>query len=170
MNGAKTAQMRHKPLLLIDIDGVISLWGFDPNRRPGGAFHPVEGIVHFLSSEAACHLLALLDLYDPAWCSGWEERANEHLPGAIGLGPFPHLTFPRDTRAGTTTPGHWKLEAVDAYAGDRPAAWIDDAFNDHCHDWAARRAAPTLLVETEPSTGLTAEHAQTLRAWATRRG
>ena len=166
MNDTNSARLRDKPLLLIDIDGVISLWGFDPNRRPDGAFHPVEGIVHFLSSEAARHLLALQDVYEPVWCSGWEERANEHLPGAIGLGPFPHLSFPRDTRAGTTTPGHWKLDAVDAHAGDRPAAWIDDAFNDHCRAWAARRGAPTLLVETRPPEGLTASHAEVLRRWA----
>ena len=161
--------MQDKPLLFIDIDGVISLWGFDPNSRPTGAFHPVEGIVHFLSAEAARHLLALRDAFDPVWCSGWEERANEHLPAAVGLGPFPHLSFAADTRAGATTPGHWKLEAVDAYAAGRPAAWIDDAFNDHCHDWAARREAPTLLVETEPATGFTRAHASALRDWAARR-
>ena len=161
--------MQGKPLLYIDIDGVISLWGFDPDRRPDGAFHAVEGIVHFLSLGAARHLLSLLDAYEPVWCSGWEEKANDHLPGALRLGPFPHLAFDRDTSQGATTPGHWKLGAIEAHAGDRPLAWIDDAFNDACHAWAADRGAPTLLVETEPARGLTAEAAERLRAWATRR-
>jgi hypothetical protein len=165
----KTAQMQGKPLLYIDIDGVISLWGFDPNRRPDGAFHAVEGIVHFLSFGAARHLLGLLDAYEPVWCTGWEEKANDHLPGALGLGPFPHLVFDRDVSAGATTPGHWKLDAITEHAGGRPLAWIDDAFNAACHAWAAERGAPTLLVETQPADGLTGAQAERLRAWATRR-
>ena len=155
-----------RPLLLIDIDGVLSLWGFDPNRRPSGTFTAVEGVVHFLSDKAAGHLLALLADYEPVWCSGWEERANEHLPGALGLGPFPHLSFDAHVEPGGTTPGHWKLGAIDAYAGDRPLAWIDDAFNDACFAWAAERGAPTLLVHTSPEEGLAERHADELRAWA----
>ena len=155
-----------RPLLLIDIDGVLSLWGFDPNRRPAGTFTSVEGVVHFLSEQAARHLLALLSNYDPVWCTGWEEKANEHLPGAIGLGPFPHLSFDAHVEPGDTTPGHWKLGAIDAYAGDRPLAWIDDAFNDACFAWAEQRGAPTLLVQTEPAEGLAERHADELRAWA----
>jgi hypothetical protein len=62
---------------------------------------------------------------------------------------------------------HWKLAAIDAFAGpDRPLAWVDDAFNDACHAWAAERGAPTLLVRTEPRDGLVDEHAAWLRAWA----
>jgi hypothetical protein len=155
-----------KPLLLIDVDGVLSLWGFDPNRRPDGIFTSVEGIVHFLSEQAGRHLLALLSDYEPVWCTGWEEKANEHLPQALGLGPFPYLSFDAHTEAATTTPGHWKLGAIDAYAGDRPLAWIDDALNDACRAWARAREAPTLLVETEPATGLVETHAERLREWA----
>jgi hypothetical protein len=152
-------------LLLIDIDGVLSLWGFAPNRRPAGTFTSVEGIVHFLSEEAARHLLALMSDYEPVWCTGWEERANDHLPGLLGLGPFPYLSF--DGSAGASTPGHWKLEAIDAHAGaDRPLAWIDDAFNAACFAWAEQRGAPTLLVETTPDEGLVARHADELRRWA----
>jgi len=153
-------------LLLVDVDGVISLWGFDPDRRPPGAFASVEGIVHFLSQEAGEHLLSLADVYAPVWCTGWEEKANEHLPAALGLGPWPYLSFDRHEAVGTTTPGHWKLGAIDAYADGRPLAWVDDALNDACRAWAARRAAPTLLVETTPAEGLVAAHARRLRAWA----
>ena len=131
-------------------------------------FASVEGIVHFLSQEAARHLLEVLPDFEPAWCTGWEEKADDHLPAALGLGPFPHLSF--DAAApvgpGATTPGHWKLAAIDAYAGDRPLAWVDDAFNDACWAWARDRGAPTLLVETLPSVGVTAEHAARLRDWA----
>ena len=38
----------NRPLLLIDVDGVISLFGFDPARPPDGNFQNVDGIAHFL--------------------------------------------------------------------------------------------------------------------------
>ena len=163
---AAELRKRSRPLLLVDIDGVLSLWGFDPNRRPAGIFTSVEGIVHFLSEEAARHLLALTSDFDPVWCTGWEEKANEHLPSVLGLGPFPYLSFDAHVSSGETTPGHWKLGAIDAYAGDRALAWIDDAFNDACFAWARAREAPTLLVPTTPESGLVASHFETLRAWA----
>jgi hypothetical protein len=184
-----------RPLLLVDIDGVISLFG-----RPAagsrervaadgapleGAFHAIEGIPHFLSSTAAAHLLSLAPLFELAWASGWEERANEHLPHLLGLERLPFVRFPRGVgtaAAGSAALGaggaepaadapqatlaHWKLESVDAYAGGRPLAWIDDAFNPACHEWAAARASPTLLVATQPELGLTSREAALLERWA----
>ena len=41
-----------RPLLLIDVDGVISLFGFDPADPPAGRFQLVDGIAHFLSATA----------------------------------------------------------------------------------------------------------------------
>jgi hypothetical protein len=61
---------------------------------------------------------------------------------------------------------HWKLAAVADHAGERPAAWVDDAFSDDCHAWAARRGAPTLLLGTQPAVGLTAADVERLLAWA----
>jgi hypothetical protein len=165
-----------RPLLLVDIDGVISLFGAfaGPAGAAGaagpveGSFHSIEGIPHFLSATAAAHLLALSSLFELVWASGWEERANEHLPHLLGLPPqLPFLRFSRAVggRSRHST-AHWKLAAIDEFAGARPLAWIDDALNDACREWAAARAAPTLLVRTEPQLGLTALEAQQLTAWA----
>jgi hypothetical protein len=161
-------QMQDKPVLFVDIDGVISLWGFPPNRRPAGRFLNVEGLIHYLSADARDHLHDLSAGYELVWCSGWEERANEVLPHALGLsGPLPFLSFDRDVGGGRSSRPHWKLAAIDAYAGaGRALAWIDDAFNDACHAWAAARAAPTLLVPTEPASGMTRRHVDELLAWA----
>ena len=49
---------------------------------------------------------------------------------------------------------------------DAPLAWIDDAFDPSCDAWAAARDAPTLLVRTEPATGLAQEHVTRLESWA----
>jgi Swiss Army Knife RNA repair-like protein len=151
-------------LLLVDIDGVISLFSFESGARPEGGFHSIDGIPHFLSSRAAEHLLALAPMFDLVWASGWEEKANEHLPYLLGLPVLPHLSFERSVGRANA---HWKLDAIDAYAGEsRPLAWIDDAFNDACHEWASARGAPTLLVQTTPASGLTADETEILRSWA----
>jgi hypothetical protein len=154
-----------RPLLLIDVDGVISLFGFDPARPPDGKFQFVDGIAHFLSAAATEHLLELCRWYEPAWCTGWEEKADEYLPGALGLpGPWPYLELGRlDSNAAR----HWKLDAIERYAGElRPVAWIDDAHDEHCRSWAASRPGPTLLIGTDPAIGLTAAQVAELVGWA----
>lgn len=157
-------QARDRPLLLLDIDGVISLFGFEPMRPPPGSFHSIDGIPHFISAEAGVHLHALSGAYQAVWCSGWEEKANEYLPYLLGLPePLPFLSFERSPGRANA---HWKLAAIDAYAGHRPLAWVDDAFNDACHEWARRRDAPTLLVATSPRRGLVAGDVAALLAWA----
>jgi hypothetical protein len=151
-----------KPLLFMDIDGVLSLFGFQSDSRPGGQWLNVDGIVHLISATASEHLHQLMASYELVWCSGWEEKANEHLPTALRLpGPLPFLTF--SARAGAP---HWKLASIDEHAGERPLAWVDDAHDDACRAWAAARAAPTLLVTTDPPTGLTAADVDRLLAWA----
>ena len=163
-------QMSPKPLLFCDVDGVISLWGFGEVNRPPGAFASVDGLPHFLSTRAAEHLLTLATAFDLVWCTGWEDRADEHLPGLLGVPRgLPHLSFDGASRAQVSARAHWKLDAVQAHAGTRPLAWIDDAFNDACHAWADARerdGVPTLLVATDPSTGLDDEAAARLHAFA----
>jgi hypothetical protein len=162
----RSPQMRGKPLLFCDIDGVISLWGFGEDSRPPGRYASVDGVPHFLSTRAAAHLLDLSSQYELVWCSGWEDKADEHLPGLLGVpGGLAHLAFDGRSRAEVSARAHWKLAAIDDHAGDRPLAWIDDAFNDACHAWAAARAAPTLLVATDPASGLDDAAARRLRTW-----
>jgi hypothetical protein len=155
----------NRPLLLIDIDGVISLFGFDRDAPPLGTFVTVDGIPHFLSTVAGEQLLALGDAFELAWCSGWEEKADEYLPFALGLpAGLPHVSLDQDIDAHGH---HWKLAAIDSFAGaDRPLAWIDDGHDSSCERWAAARVAPTLLVSTDPAVGLTPAHARTLATWA----
>lgn len=154
----------NRPLLLVDIDGVISLFGFDHGHPPEGRFIAVDGIPHFLSTDAADQLRSLSADFELVWCSGWEEKADEHLPLALGLpAGWTHLSFENEDNGDGR---HWKIASIDRYAGTRPLAWVDDAHDDSCLAWAASRGAPTLLVTTRSETGLTAAHAAQLRAWA----
>jgi hypothetical protein len=155
-----------KPLLFVDIDGVLSLFGFLSDSRPRGAWISVEGVVHLISATASEHLHRLAVSYDLVWCSGWEEKANEHLVRALMLETA--LPFLRFSQAidGAAPARHWKLAAIEDHAGERPLAWIDDAHDDGCRAWADSRPAPTLLVTTDPPVGLTGAHVVALERWA----
>jgi hypothetical protein len=144
--------------LLVDVDGVISLFGFDHADPPGGCPVTVDGIPHWIGEGAGARLVRLSQTFECVWCTGWEERAEEHLPYLLGLpGGWRHLTL---------GPG-WKLAAIDATVSPRrPLAWVDDDFDDRCEAWAAAREGPTLLVSTNPAVGLTDEQVARLEAWA----
>jgi hypothetical protein len=174
-----------KPLLMVDIDGVISLFGFTGGlpwegwtgregtpatdgggAPPAGSMHNIEGVPHYLSHRAARHLTELGEEFELVWASGWEEKADEYLPHLLGLPRgLAHLRFERDGMVRTAN-AHWKLGAIEAHAGSRALAWIDDSFDEECHVWAKRREAPTLLVQTVPERGLTDGEAELLREWA----
>jgi hypothetical protein len=160
--------MRPDPLLLLDVDGVISLFGFGPSdERPAGTWIAADGFPHLISAAAARLVPRLARSFDLVWATGWEERANEHLLALLGLpAPLPVLRFDHHGAGGTTL-GHWKLAAIDAFAGpDRALAWIDDAHDEACERWATTRPGPTLLVTTNPATGITEAHATTLEHFA----
>ncbi len=154
-----------RPVLAVDVDGVISLFGFEgPLDQAGGRFHLIDGIAHCISDVAGAQLKRLAEVYELIWATGWEDRANDHLPLLLGLeGELPCLRFDGRARFGTA---HWKLEALEQYAGDRPLAWLDDSLDESCYEWARRRPAPTLLVPTDSDVGLTAEHTERLLQWA----
>lgn len=154
-----------RPVLAVDVDGVISLFGFDgPIENLGGRFHLIDGIAHYISDVAGAQLRRLGEVYELVWATGWEERANDRLPMILGLpSELPCLRFAGRARFGTA---HWKLDAIDEYARDRPLAWVDDSLDKSCHDWAARRGAPTLLLPTESHVGITDAHTEALLSWA----
>jgi hypothetical protein len=158
------------PILFVDVDGVISLFGFSPDvGQLPGPLHWIDGVAHCIPTDVGERLVRLASEFELVWATGWEERANEHLPYLLGL-PFaelPTLTFDGQAVFGSA---HWKVDAISEYAGERAAAWIDDNLNETCHLWAKLRQAPTLLVETEPSVGLTDGHVEQLLGWASRLG
>ena len=158
-----------KPLLFVDVDGVISVYGFNPQKAAAGTIgklHNVDGILHHIGPGMAERLGALGEVFELVWATGWGHRANEHLVLILGMpGELEVVEF--EVAPSTDSSGHWKLRALDRRAGsERPAAWIDDGHNDSCVEWAESRSAQTLLVTTDPFVGMTDDHVQTLTVWA----
>ena len=155
-----------RPILFVDVDGVISVFGFSPNAgRLPGPFHWIDGVAHCIPTDVGERLVRVSSRFELVWATGWEEKANEYLPFILNLPSkeLPCLMFQGQAVFGSA---HWKLGAISEYAGDRPAAWIDDNIDDACRYWATARQAPTLLVQTESAIGMTDEHVDTLLTWA----
>jgi len=153
-----------KPVLAVDVDGVISLFGFDgPIEDAPCRFQLIDGMAHCIALETGPRLRRLVPYYELVWATGWEDRANEYLLRMLGLDPLPVLHFGSSARFGSA---HWKLEPIGAYAAGRRLAWIDDSLDQSCHDWARERAEPTMLVPTLSYEGLLDSHVDALIAWA----
>jgi hypothetical protein len=153
-----------RPILAVDVDGVISLFGFDqPPSREQARFELVDGMVHCISIAAGERLKRLAGLYDLVWATGWEEKANDYLPNILGLPELPHVSFDGAARFGSA---HWKLGPLEKYGRGRALAWIDDSLDESCYQWARGREEPTLLVPTESELGLEEVQVEALTAWA----
>jgi hypothetical protein len=153
-----------RPILAVDIDGVISLFGAE--EQPDRAFTKLElvdGVPHLISLPCGERLVRLSEHFELVWASGWEDKANFYLPALLGLPDLPHVTFDGAVAAGGA---HWKLGPLEEYGQGRAMAWIDDNFDQSCYEWAEQREQPTLLVPTETHLGLEEAHVEALRQWA----
>lgn len=153
-----------RPILAVDIDGVISLFGAE--EKPDRAFTKLElvdGVPHLISLPCGDRLQRLSEHFELVWASGWEDKANFYLPHILGVPELPHVTFDGTVRAGAA---HWKVGPLDEYGRGRAMAWIDDNFDQSCYEWAEQREEPTLLVPTETHLGLEEAHVEALRQWA----
>ncbi len=155
-----------RPVLAVDVDGVISLFGFDgPARRhAAGAIHLIDGMAHCISDAAGPQLLRLAEVYELVWATGWETRANDHLPLILGLEASCPCS-PSTAGRGSAPPTGSSRRSTSTPA-TAPLAWMDDSLDESCYDWAAEREAPTLLCPTESHIGLTEAHTEALLAWA----
>jgi hypothetical protein len=153
-----------RPILAVDVDGVISLFGFeDPPDTAEARFELIDGTVHCISQRVGERLQRLAHHYDLIWATGWEDKANFYLPRMLGLPELPHLTFKGAAQFGSA---HWKLGPLDKYCAGRAMAWVDDNFDESCYEWARERPEPTLLIPTEAHLGLGEVETEALEAWA----
>lgn len=168
-----------KPLLLVDVDGVLNCFG--------SIWTDTYEAEHFVRDlplaydrytircrlDTADRLRELLHHFEPVWATAWTENAHPYWRHVLGLDeePWPHIDFgPGWAPLG----GTWKLPTVRQWAEEGPGAgralaWIDDDLQPDAYEWAHNRIAagiPTLLIKTKPHEGLGEREETRLKAFA----
>ena len=153
--------MTLRPLLLLDVDGVLNPFPELPDGFVEIDLFPEDEEPARLAAIHGDWLRELADAYDLAWATGWGEEANRLLCPFFGLPELPLVPLP----SMPFEPRH-KVPAVAAFAAERPAAWVDDMLGPEALAWAAARIEPTLLIDIDSATGLARANVDRLLAWA----
>ena len=160
----KGSRVGVRPLLLIDVDGVLNplavrRQGYVP---PGFVAHDLDGLRVFLAREHGIWLTSLAVDFDLVWATSWEHDADRLIAERVGVPRgLPVITFEAPQTGWTA-----KLPDVIRFIGDRPGAWVDDALGTDEYAWASSRDVPTLLIQPDHRVGLTSAHIDQLRAFA----
>lgn len=150
--------MTERPLVLLDVDGVLN-----PARRTTLRHRRHDIVLDgrtfrvLLSARQGRGLLALAEATgaELVWATTWEDHANTEIGPRLGLPPLPVIAVNGDpgSRAGE----HFKTRHVAEYVAGRPFVWFDDSLG--IADWEYLKDHPGvgdfLLVEVDPQDGLT---------------
>lgn len=146
--------MSDRPILFLDVDGVINCYGLEGSVRVPTKICPVE-----VPAGTPQRVERLLAVFEPVWATAWRGAAHPELGGALGLqGPsWPYVDY-----------ADKKLPALIRYAKGRRWAFVDDDAG-----WELGTLHPhfaeipgTLIVTPDASVGLTDEHVEQLLSFA----
>lgn len=151
-----------RPVLLLDIDGVINVFQCRTARATQVA--PYLPTLHMLPNLHA-NLQRLDAAFNLVWCSSWGSLVNVDAAAAWGLAPRPWIAPTPDEAAQQ----HWKALAVARTLANWPGSvvWVEDGFPPQTRKWAISRIAQghrTWLLDVR-ETGLTDQVTDDLIAW-----
>lgn len=165
--------MTAPPLLLLDVDGVLSPFGEIPRWR-SKCLEPIAtggyAGTFLIDRDVTSRLARMHDsgIVEVEWCTSWESDARDFLGPFLGA-PYPdlHVHYSRDV---ADTRVWFKQQAAQTRLDEgRRVVWCDDDIPSH--DISAIADHPRLLaVEPDKGIGLTVDDLDRIDAWVTRGG
>lgn len=155
-----------RPLLLLDVDGVLCLVG--PGCPEPAIETTLAGMPLRYSEELPRRLGRLGEEFDLVWATAWEDAANEVLAPLFGLDALPVIHFDSGGNDGSDV--NYKLASIRDYVDERPFAWVDDDIGQGAIAWMTARRAPTLALEVGAHLGLGRAEEQVLLEFAQQLG
>lgn len=177
-----------KPLLLLDVDGVLN--AFQParphtvrklgGRTHNGVFTPYT--VRF-DNEIVEMIDALAEHFEIHWATMWNHKANTEIAAALGVDHSPVMVCnhfagwdiakdeERLTDAEIKRLWYAKTPLIPAYVADRPFAWVDDDHSGADLRYLNERLDQDFfLCQTDAYSGLTWRDVAELITWASTLG
>ena len=122
----------HRPLVLLDVDGVINdLGALGGTSRPWNTDEVISHGYRLYIPEFMKRLVFALTMSTEVWwCTTWRERANDEIAGHLGIEKLPVVTDGSASRY-----VDWKASAarplvIEALAEGREVFWIEDFYGD----------------------------------------
>jgi hypothetical protein len=167
MEKIETPQTGEKPVLLIDVDGVLLTIGADP---PDG-WESVPGKeCFFYNPQHGAWLRPLQALTASYYMTSHRSQAHDNIGRRLGLDEVPYVNYIKFEKDNHDLEqlNQDRRAAFEYCFPSRAVAWIDDEFTNFDRTWAAERneqVSPTLLVQPETEYGLQEHHIETIRQW-----
>lgn len=157
--------MNERPLIMLDVDGVLNPFCSRPPE--GHGIFPI-GMERVLLNPS--HGPMVLDLAketgaDLVWCTMWQTAANTFISPRLGLPQLPVVGIPPISEIpwGVSIGAHKAMYAA-RYAGSRPLVWFDD--EPDAAYWMYHMAkGPALVVQINSDQGITKQHFDVAKAW-----
>jgi hypothetical protein len=119
-----------KPLVLLDVDGVVNdLGSFYRDARSWGVeVVRSHGYAVYIPSYMPALMQRMVEMAEVHWCTTWRARANDEIAAHLGIGPLPVVDDGTHVRA-----TYWKAAAAyelaaDVLAQGRRVIWIEDFY------------------------------------------
>lgn len=169
---------RVKPLLLIDVDGVINVQarGVDVAWRTHDVLGPRDDRTYGLVMNPVYGewLRDLADVFELVWATTWGPVVGERIAPLLGLpADLPLVPLPDPLLGEVDGELSPKTEHVRRWAQGRALAWLDDDVTSRDTAWLtdpdandSPPVAAALALPVDRSIGLTRQHVERLRAWA----